>query len=70
MSLEALAERAISLHDISEPGRQAEFELQRRLIAESARASQRLYLATVVIAFLTLALIVIAILEAFGVLGE
>jgi hypothetical protein len=70
MSLDALAERAISLYHPGEPGRQAEIEFQKRLIAESARASKRLLWATVVIAFLTLALIVIAVLEAFGVLGE
>jgi hypothetical protein len=68
--LDELTKQAIELYGEGSPGRRAELELERRLIAESVRASQRLLWATVIIAILTLALIVIAVLEAFGVLGE
>jgi hypothetical protein len=68
LDLDALAERAISLYDPGSPGRQAELELQRRLIAESARASRRLLFATCVIAVLTGVLIVLAVLELAGAL--
>jgi hypothetical protein len=68
MELDALAERAISLYDPGSPGRQAELELQRRLIAESAKASRRLLFATWVIVVLTGVLIVVAILELAGAL--
>jgi hypothetical protein len=48
--------------------RQADVELQRRLIEESARASSRLLFATWVIAILTAIIIAITILELAGAL--
>jgi hypothetical protein len=68
LDLNAVAEEAIDTYTGS-PARRAEIELERRLIAESIRASRRLEIATWVIVALTVALIGIAVLEIVGILG-
>ena len=65
LDLDEVAEQAIEIYTGS-PGRRAEIELQRRLIAQSIHASRRLEIATWAIAVLTGALILIAVLEIFA----
>ena len=69
LALDVVAEEAIGMYTGS-AARRAEIELERRLIAQSIRASRRLEIATWVIAVLTAALIGIAVLEIVGVLGK
>jgi hypothetical protein len=66
-NLDLLVEEAIGLYEGS-PGRRAELELERRVIAESIKASGRLLVATWVIAALTAVLIGLALLELAGAL--
>jgi hypothetical protein len=63
LDLDAVAREAIGTYTGS-PARRAEIELERRLIAQSIHASRRLEVATWAIAVLTVALILIAVLEA------
>jgi hypothetical protein len=65
--LNLLVEEAIGLYEGS-PGRRAELELERRVIAESIKASGRLLVATWVIAALTAVLIGLAVLQLAGAL--